>query len=154
MVSESLTAALVAYAIATTGLPYPDAGLPSVRFETPQQMEIAVYGDVQENRTFHVGAYYAHADDVIVLKDTWTGATPVEVSDLLHETVHYLQDQQSPEIFAQAATHQCTAAMLERQAYQVQIKYLRSLGVEDPYEAMNLPVLYLMRLTTCNSVHP
>lgn len=155
MTIEPLTAALMAYAISTTGLPYPDAGPPEVRFETHEQIQLAVYGDVDSERSSQAEAYYDSDSDAVVLHESWTPTTPVAISELLHEIVHYLQDQQDPARWPRviAENDHCTRAELEKPAYDTQIEFLRAAGVEDPYEAMQVSKLFVHFLTICMPQH-
>jgi hypothetical protein len=82
-----------------------------------------------------VVALYDDQTRTIYLSDKWTGNTPAELSVVVHEMVHHLQN-------AAGATYECPAER-EKLAYQVQDKWLglfdRSL--EGEFEINGLALL-------------
>ena len=89
--------------------------IPVVLFLTQEQMEQMYYGDHERQKDSLHGLYNTE-DNVIILPDTWDRRRPWDLGVLLHEMVHYLQDQNNM-VFA------CMANM-ERDAWPLQKKYL------------------------------
>ncbi len=67
-----------------------------------------------------VHSFYSVETKTIYLLPDWTGRTPAELSVLVHEMVHHLQN-------LSRATFQCPEA-LERLAYEAQDKWLNLYG--------------------------
>jgi len=102
--------------------------IPVVMFLTQEQMEHMYYGDHEHNKDSLHGLYDMDKD-VIILPDTWDRRKPWDLGVLLHEMVHYLQDQNGIE-FA------CTANM-ERDAWPLQQKYLNEVhGTDWDYDQL------------------
>lgn len=100
--------------------------IPVVLFLTHEQMEQMYYGEYEHEKDSLHGLYDIE-DDVIILPDTWDRRKPWDLGVLLHEMVHYLQDQNDIK-FA------CMANM-EREAWPLQKKYLSEIhGVDWQYD--------------------
>jgi hypothetical protein len=69
-----------------------------------------------------VVAIYNDMTKTIFLSDTWTGTTPAELSVLLHEMVHHLQN-------LAGLTYDCPAAR-EKPAYLAQDRWLQRHGLD------------------------
>ena len=82
-----------------------------------------------------VVALYNDQTKTIYLSDQWAGGTPAELSVLVHEMVHHLQNQAG-------TTFEC-AAERERLAYEVQDKWLGLFGrnLEAEFEINGLALL-------------
>ena len=63
---------------------------PTVWFVTQDKMEEAYGGEKYEGVTLH--GFYDIKLDLIILPDTWDKTKPWDLSVLLHEVIHYLQD--------------------------------------------------------------
>ncbi|MGC2776583.1 MAG: DUF6647 family protein [Bradyrhizobium sp.] len=68
-----------------------------------------------------VVAVYAHKRNAILLPQGWSGATPAEMSVLVHELVHHLQE-------SAGLPYECPAAR-EKAAYAAQEKWLGLFGL-------------------------
>ena len=100
--------------------------IPVVLFLTQEQMEHMYYGEHEHEKDSLHGLYDTD-DNVIILPDTWDRRKPWDLGVLLHEMVHYLQDQNDIK-FA------CMANM-ERDAWPLQQKYLSEKhGVDWQYD--------------------
>ena len=100
--------------------------IPVVLFLTQEQMEHMYYGEHEHEKDSLHGLYDTD-DNVIILLDTWDRRKPWDLGVLLHEMVHYLQDQNDIK-FA------CMANM-ERDAWPLQQKYLSEKhGVDWQYD--------------------
>ncbi len=82
-----------------------------------------------------VVALYNDQTSTIYLSDKWAGATPAELSVLVHEMVHHLQNQAG-------TTYECPAER-EKLAYEAQDKWLHLFGrnLEDEFEINGLALL-------------
>lgn len=90
--------------------------IPKVLFLTQSEMEAMFYkGEDAMPNTLH--GLYDTESDMIILPDTWDRRKPWDLAILLHEMVHYLQDQNELQF-------SCMAEM-ERDSWPIQQKYLK-----------------------------
>jgi hypothetical protein len=75
------------------------------------------------------------------LPQQWAPNDLRQKSTLLHELVHHVQRSNNVEL-------PCVAAY-ERQAYDLQVKWLREQGVDDPYDLIKTNELSIYMLSTC-----
>jgi hypothetical protein len=82
-----------------------------------------------------VVALYNDQTKTIYLSEKWTGSTPAELSVLVHEMVHHLQNEAS-------VTYECPAEH-EKLAYEVQNNWLHLFGrnLESEFEINGLALL-------------
>src|ERR1700682_2462440 len=82
-----------------------------------------------------VVALYDDQTKTIYLSDKWAGSTPAELSVLVHEMVHHLQNEAG-------TTYECPAER-EKLAYEVQDKWLGLFGrnLEGEFEINGLALL-------------
>lgn len=85
-------------------------------------------------------ALYEDASRTIYLREGWTGATPAEISVLVHETVHHLQNLAGEKF-------ECAQAR-EKPAYAAQQKWLATAGRNFFQEFETDPVTLMLR-TVC-----
>jgi hypothetical protein len=106
-VDAKLLTAIVAWLSSNYDLP-PIFDPPVIEFVPPTMMASLRYKDVASDswsggqgsiedveagrRSSTIVAIYDDADRTIYLPETWTGATPTELSVLVHEMVHHLQN--------------------------------------------------------------
>jgi len=111
--------------------------IPGVIFLPQEQMEEMFYkGTDKMPNTLH--GLYDTESDTIILPDTWDRRKPWDLGVLLHEMVHYLQDQNEIHF-------RCTAEM-ERDAWPIQQKYLK----EKHNHAWDYDGLWYSVISTCN----
>jgi hypothetical protein len=67
-------------------------------------------------------AVYSDTSETIFLSDAWSGTTPAELSILVHEMVHHLQNQAG-------LKYDCPAAR-EKPAYLAQDRWLQQYGFD------------------------
>jgi hypothetical protein len=102
-------------------LALPDAAPPGVAFADRRRLAAMRYPEATPHRSpAAVEALYDPAARVILLPLGWRGATPAEVSVLVHELVHHLQE-------ASGQRPACPAER-ERDAYALQERWLRRFG--------------------------
>lgn len=84
-------------------------------------------------------ALYDRATKTIYLPEGWTGATPAELSVLVHEMVHHVQNVTGEQF-------DCPAAM-EKTAYAAQARWLEQFGrtLEEEFEIDGLTLLLRTR---------
>jgi hypothetical protein len=110
---KSLIAAMLLWIGANTGYDV-DLPHPVIKIVTQQELErIYSKGAGTEN---HLHGFYDRKEDIIYLPDTWKQYDPWSQGVLLHELVHYVQDQNQ-------AKFQCTNEM-EKESWPLQKQYL------------------------------
>tara|TARA_Y100001936_G_C16051811_1_gene658321 strand:+ start:55 stop:471 length:417 start_codon:yes stop_codon:yes gene_type:complete len=88
--------------------------IPMVVFLPQVQMEQQYFGNSENHGGLH--AFYDLDKDTIILPDTWDRRNAWDMSVLLHEIIHYVQDQNN-------IVYKCTAEM-EKDSWPLQQKYL------------------------------
>ena len=89
---------------------------PTVLFVTQEQLERAYYrGESHEGVTLH--GIYDTKLNLIMLSDAWDRTKPWDLSVLLHEVIHYVQDVNEIE-------YTCIAEM-EKDSWPLQQQYLK-----------------------------
>ena len=111
--------------------------LPNVLFLPQATMEQMFYGDNQYQPDQLHGLYDKN-NDTIILPDDWDKTSGWDMSVLLHEMIHYLQD-------ANEMKFACTQEM-EKMAWPIQQFYLKQ--VHD-YE-WNYDGLWFLVISNCN----
>ena len=119
-----------------SGLP-PAMEAPIVHFLPAEQMCKAV--DMCDQEGAKVIAHYDMERRILTLPVGWSSGDPQDMSSLVHEMVHHLQAEKWP----RDEDRPCRGRV-EEMAYDVQEKFLRSMGLElevDPF--------YRIVLTMC-----
>ena len=151
---QDLIAVIVAWLAVNSGLPPADA-LPRIEFVTPARIVELRYKSMlggrasvdataidatNRNQKSEIVAVYDDARRTIYLPTDWTGATPAEMSVLVHEIGHHLQN-------VAGLKYECPQAR-EKIAYAAQAGWLAQYGLtlegEFEIDAMTLKIL-----TTC-----
>ena len=134
---EVLITTYLAWIIAQTGWSAP--GCPPIRFVAPGEL-IRLSGS-PENSVLEMQALYSISEGSIYLPQEWLPNDLRQKSALLHELVHHAQRFNKIE-------QPCIAAY-ERQAYDLQIKWLREQGVDDPYDLIKTNELSIYMASVC-----
>ncbi|CAN7735396.1 hypothetical protein LJR220_001941 [Bradyrhizobium sp. LjRoot220] len=134
---NSLVATYIAWIVAQTGLLAPDH--PPIHFVT--STELATRHGSPEHSRLELQALYSRSEGSIYLPQQWLPDDLRQKSALLHELVHHVQRFNNIEL-------PCIAAH-ERQAYDLQIKWLREQGVDDPYDLMKTNGLGIYMASVC-----
>jgi hypothetical protein len=95
---------------------------------------------IQNANLREVVAFYDNTTKTIVLADDWTGATPADLSILIHEMVHHLQN-------VGQLKYVCPEAR-EHLAYEAQERWLGQFGT-DLEKVFEIDGLTLLVRTTC-----
>ena len=135
---NALVPAYIAWIVAQTGLSAPDH--PPIRFATATEMAMR-YGS-PENSGLELQALYSRTEGAIYLPRQWLPDDLRQKSALLHELVHHVQKSNNMDL-------PCVAAY-ERQAYDLQIKWLREQGVDDPYALIGINGLGIYIVSVCH----
>jgi hypothetical protein len=136
---DVLATAVAGWVAAARGEPLPDH-LPVIAFvdrATLAEIKRAAGAEAQGADTL---ALYDGRNRTIYLPRGWTGATPVEVSMLVHELVHHFQ--------AAAGERFPCAAAREKDAYAVQTRWLEAFGT-DLERGLGVNGLFLLLATNC-----
>jgi hypothetical protein len=134
---NSLIAIYIAWIVAQTGLSAPDH--PPIHFVTATEM--AMRHGSPENSGLELQALYNRNEGSIYLPQEWLPNDLRQKSALLHELVHHVQRFNKIELL-------CIAAY-ERHAYDLQIKWLREQGVDDPYDLIKTNELGIYMVSIC-----
>ena len=116
----ALLTALATWLAANFDLP-PIHDLPKVRFMPSAQISDLRYRNITAKRRRLVMAVYDDASPTIVMDDAWTGQSAEELSILVHEMVHHLQNLAGHQ-------HPCRGAR-EKLAYEAQERFLGLFGL-------------------------
>jgi hypothetical protein len=139
---DALALALGGWVAADLGLPLPGVP-PRIRFADPADlaaMHRAGSAGAPAEPGGAVLALYDPAEATIHLPTGWTGATPAELSILVHEMAHHLQ--------AVAGRRFACPAEAEREAYGAQARWLATFGL-TLLDAFALDPLFLIFATNC-----
>ena len=148
---QTLMTALMTWIAAHSGLPIPD-GFPSIVYADQASME-ALSRQEPEEGALHQSAprlvaMYRSDLDMMVLPLDWSVDSVRDVSVLLHELVHFMQDQAIET--GDLNKYPCYGAA-ESPAYAAQFDWLRGAGL-DPYEVLETNGLTVMAVTSCGGV--
>jgi hypothetical protein len=86
-------------------------------------------------------AFYSKSEHLIYLADGWNKDDLVDQSILVHELVHHLQIENHIEF--------ACWGRYEAQAYELQIQWLRTQGVEDPHNLLHASKASIESLAEC-----
>lgn len=135
---DALIVTLIAWIAAHSDLAA--AGVPDIHYVSKLTMG-GLYRTANAKNYFRVEAFYIPGKSEIYLADSWRASDLRDRSVLVHELVHHLQAANKIRV-------PCPAA-LERQAYDLQFKWLRENGIERPYDFTGLDVLTVILASTC-----
>ena len=96
--------------------------IPTVMFLPQDKMEQQYYKG-RKHADVNLHAFYDTENDIIVLPDTWDRRKPWDLSVLLHEIIHYVQDQNE-------VRFNCVQEM-EVKTWPLQQKYLQQMHDVD-----------------------
>lgn len=136
---NDLIAVLTAWISVTTGLPG-SATLPDVQLTPPQLLSALRYQDATPQRHRPVMGLYVDSTATVHLPRTWDSRRIADVSVLVHELVHHLQNTAE-------LTHECGASR-ERAAYRAQAQWLAMFGLTLESE-FGIDALTLKLSTEC-----
>jgi hypothetical protein len=139
-----LLEALAIWVGAKLGQPVPTS-LPRLVFKPADQVTVLRFKQyaseiVQQQDRPNIISIYDSRENIIYLRDTWSGATAADLSVLVHELVHHFQDVHQTKF-------ECDAAR-EAKAFELQEKWLRLFG-ESLEEEFQIDPFTLLARTSC-----
>lgn len=139
-----LLEALAIWVGAKLGQPIP-ASLPRLIFKPADQVAVLRFRQyaseiVQQQAQPTIISIYDARENIIYLRDSWSGATAADLSVLVHELVHHFQE-------AHQTKFECDAAR-EAKAFELQEKWLRLFG-ESLEEEFQIDPFTLLVRTSC-----
>jgi hypothetical protein len=137
---EALGRAVGAFVAAELEAPLPLPRLPAIGFADEEAMRALRYGGAAPPPALELVALYDDEGGRIVLPAGWTGATPAEISILVHEMVHHVQAEEG-------RSYACAGAR-EAEAYEVQARWLGHFG-ETLEGAFGIDAMTLLVLGGC-----
>lgn len=136
---KAVLTVIVSWLAVTTDLPA-SYDHPEVRRAPAEQIAALRYPTVNPAFRPSVLAVYDDAHRIIYLHDKWTGKSAVDLSVLVHEMVHHLQNRG-------AVKYACQGAR-EAPAYSAQNRFLGLFG-RDVVGAFKLDAMSLKLMTSC-----
>lgn len=141
---KALLLAVMTWASVNTGLPLPDR-TPSVAYASYEMLADIAYtdedGSVIPHPENNIGALYDPERQIVYLHVGWQASNLRDLSNLVHEIVHHLQQGQE---------YPCMGAA-EPQAYETQIQFLVSAGLnrEQALDMMDVNELMIVTIGAC-----
>ncbi len=136
---DAMIITLIGWIAANSNLAAADT--PRIQLVPKHEMSELYFGAKKANEFYRLEAFYLPAKATIYLPDIWRLTELRDKSVLLHELVHHVQMSNNVKVSCMAA--------LERQAYDLQFRWLREQGIKDPYELIGTNVLTVLILTAC-----
>ncbi|RWN02221.1 MAG: hypothetical protein EOR84_05140 [Mesorhizobium sp.] len=136
---DELVNIIVLWLTVTFGLPESPQH-PRIQHLSPTQMAAIRYGPGRTDHSEQVVALYHDDTRTIVLRPDWNAGSAADVSALVHELVHHLQNFESK-------TYACPEER-EALAYDAQRRWLAFFG-EDLESAFGIDPMTLLVRTTC-----
>lgn len=136
---NALLAAIVTWLALNFGLPATYV-YPTIRYLPAKEIYLARYGTAKPG-FWPVTAVYENPSDTIILPKNWTPTSPTDVSILVHEMVHHLQNK--------AGLKYACDEEREAVAYAAQGKWLSQFGL-DLQNEFQFNALTLKILTSCH----
>lgn len=136
---EPLLSAIVVWLTITFGLPA-SYDHPRIEFSSSEQMARLHYGAAEMEGRSEVLSLYDDTNRIIHLANSWTGKSPADLSILVHEMVHHIQN-------VSGIGYECPAAR-EAIAYEAQDQWLKLFG-RNLVEEFELDRMFLKVSTMC-----
>ena len=138
---EILIAAFSAWIAAQTALT-PPAPPRVIQIDPAAMQELASGDDVQ--LAYRVRALYGRQGQTVYLRKNWDPEQLSDRSELVHELVHHFQT-------VHGLPYGCNAER-EKLAYELQIKWLREQGVDDPHSLLQINDFFIVMVSMCRDV--
>lgn len=113
---------------------------PRIIFASTEHISNLRYGEAPMGRRPHVVAIYDNVNRVIYLSNSWSPQSPADLSILVHEMVHHVQN-------VSKIRHACPAAR-EELAYAAQGRWLAMFG-KNLIEEFEMDAMFLRMATLC-----
>lgn len=138
---KELMLSLLLWIGANSSLPTERVILPQVKFISSEEMSQIFNVNVDCSDTT-VKALYHIKNKIIYLHEDWDQSNLIDRSFLLHELVHHRQRKEG---------YECREKK-EKEAYELQFKYLRENDVKDPKKVLNIGDLFYVIITSCEII--
>jgi len=119
---------------------WPSADMPPIKITSFAHLR-ELSGLPSDVEWIRPAAFYSKTDHLIYLADNWNKDDLVDQSILVHELVHHLQLEDHIQF--------ACWSRYEAQAYQLQIQWLRTQGVEDPHGLLHASKASIDTLAEC-----
>src|SRR5262245_55527822 len=121
---------------------WPTAGVPPIKTTSPEELGKMLLGPSSGlEEIIRPTALYSKNEHLIYLATTWKKDNVLDQSILVHELMHHLQVENHIQL-------ECWGRY-EAQAYELQIRWLRTQGVEDPYRLLRATRTAIDSLAEC-----
>lgn len=118
----------------------PGPEMPRIVMASPENIS-KVHCPIGDQRCFGSRAVYDHRTATIYLPTDWRADNDYDLSTLLHEFAHHVQHLAGDQ-------HGCLGDA-EKEAYTVQLEWLRARGHEDPMQEIGMTPMAYMIATSC-----
>lgn len=119
---------------------WPAADVPPIRVTSFARLR-ELSGLSSDAEWIRPAAFYSKSEHLIYLADGWNKNDPVDQSILVHELVHHLQIEDHIQL--------ACWGRYEAQAYEIQIRWLRTQGVKDPHNLLHASKTSIDTLAEC-----
>jgi hypothetical protein len=119
---------------------WPAAGIPPIKITSFAHLR-ELSGLSSDAEWIRPAAFYSKSEHVIYLADKWNKNDLLDQSILVHELVHHLQIEDNIQF--------ACWGRYEAQAYELQIRWLRTQGVEDPHGLLHASKASIEALAEC-----
>lgn len=120
---------------------WPAADVPPIKTTSLDDLAKMLFGSSSGLAGIRPAALYSKNEHMIYLATTWKKDDVLDQSILVHELVHHLQMENHIQL-------ECWG-LYEAQAYDLQIRWLRSQGAEDPYKLLGVTRVAIDSLAEC-----
>src|SRR5262245_1687534 len=137
---DSMIIAFISWIAARSNLVAADP--PRIFFAPQQRIGEIYYRTSEPGNALQPRAVYDFRTATVFLHNRWRSSELYDQSVLLHELVHHLQARNKIKVPCQVA--------FERQAYELQVSWLREQGVKSPYAFMGTNELTIYVASECH----
>jgi hypothetical protein len=137
-ISSETVRSYINWIIQQTG--WPTAGVPPIRVTSFAHLR-ELSGLSSDVEWIRPAAFYSKSEHLIYLADGWNKDDLVDQSILVHELVHHLQIEDHIQL--------ACWGRYEAQAYELQIRWLRTQGVKNPHNLLHASKASIETLAEC-----
>jgi hypothetical protein len=138
-ISADVIRGYVKWIVDQTG--WPTADVPPIKTIPLGDLATMLLGPLSDLEGIRPAALYSKNEHMIYLANTWKNDDVLDQSILVHELVHHLQMENHIQL-------ECWGRY-EVQAYELQIRWLRARGIEDPYRLLHATRATIESLAEC-----
>jgi hypothetical protein len=119
---------------------WPDAGMPPIKITSSAHLR-ELSDLASDAEWIRPAAFYSKSEHLIYLVDSWNKDDLIDQSILVHELVHHLEIEDHIQF--------ACWGRYEAQAYELQIQWLRTQGVNDPNNLLHASEASIESLAEC-----